>query len=182
MNYSFKPAIVEMTSQLVEFGHRDLAYIAGPRTNTSSRKRQEVFVQALARHGLQLSPDMVVEGDFSYDAGVKAAEKLLSLDRRPTAIFAANDEMAFGVMNVAYHKGLKIPRDFSLVGFDGTSFSTFVVPPLSTIIRQTDEMSRLGTQKLLAQIEGDTDAASSMKTMVSTRFIDRESVGPVPSS
>lgn len=178
----YEPAIAEMTHQLVEFGHRDMAFISGPRTNTSSRKRQEVFVQALARHGLELNPDWIVEGDFSYNAGVKAAEELLSLDRRPTAIFAANDEMAFGVMNVAYHMGLRIPDDLSLVGFDGTSFSTFVVPPLSTIIRQTDEMSRLGTQKLLAQIEGDQEEATAMETMVSTRFIDRESTGPAPTS
>jgi LacI family transcriptional regulator len=123
---------------------------------------------------------MIVEGTFSHESGVKAAEILLTLAHRPTAIFAANDEMAFGVMNVAYHMGLRIPDDLSLVGFDGTSFSTFVVPPLTTIIRQTDEMSRLGTQKLLAQIEKEPEDARSFETMVSTRFIPRKSTGPAP--
>jgi LacI family transcriptional regulator len=85
-------------------------------------------------------------------------------------------------MNVAYHMGLKIPEDLSLVGFDGTTYSTFVVPPLTTIIRQTDEMSRLGTQKLLAQIENGPDDANSLETLVPTRFIPRESTGPVPGS
>lgn len=176
----YLPAIAEMTRHLVDFGHRDMAFISGPGSNASSQKRQEMFVRALADHGLELSPEMIVEGTFSYDSGVKAAEELLSREQRPTAIFAANDEMAFGVMNVAYHMGLKIPDDLSLVGFDGTSFSTFVVPPLTTIVRQTDEMSRLGTQKLLAQIEQGRGDASDLETMVSTRFIPRESTGPAP--
>ena len=178
----YLPAIAEMTRHLVDFGHRDMALISGPRTNASSQKRQEMFVQALASHGLELSSELIVEGDFTYDSGIKAAEKLLSRKQRPTAIFAANDEMAFGVMNVAYHMGLKIPDDLSVVGFDGTSFSTFVVPPLTTIVRQTDVMSRLGTQKLLAQIEKGRDGVSDLETMVSTRFIPRESTGPAPSS
>ena len=83
-------------------------------------------------------------------------------------------------MNVAAEMGLKIPGDLSLVGFDGTSFSTFVVPSLSTIIRQTDEMSRLGTQKLLVQIDEGPDAARGFETMVSSLFIPRESTGPAP--
>jgi len=176
----YLPAIADMTRHLVEFGHRDMAFISGPRTNISSQKRQEMFVQALASHGLELPPEMIVEGAFSHESGVKAAEKLLTQEHRPTAIFAANDEMAFGVMNVAYDMGLRIPDDLSLVGFDGTSFSTFVVPPLTTITRQTDEMSRLGTQKLLAQIENGTQDAQSLQTMVSTRFIPRKSTGPAP--
>ena len=105
---------------------------------------------------------------------------LTSASGTSTAIFAANDEMAFGVMNVAAEMGLKIPGDLSLVGFDGTSFSTFVVPSLSTIIRQTDEMSRLGTQKLLVQIDEGPDAARGYETMVSSLFIPRESTGPAP--
>jgi len=157
-----------------------MAFISGPRTNISSQKRQEMFVQALASHGLELPRENIVEGTFSHESGVKAAEKLLTQKHRPTAIFAANDEMAFGVMNVAYHMGLRIPDDLSLVGFDGTSFSTFVVPPLTTITRQTDEMSRLGTQKLLAQIEKGPEEADTFETMVSTRFIPRESTGPAP--
>ena len=177
----YLPGAMEMTSHLVDLGHREFGFISGPRTNVSSQMRHEMFVQALARYGLEMSPEMVVEGNFTFQSGIDSARKLLSLERRPTAIFAGNDEMAFGVMNVAHEMGLKIPRDLSLVGFDGTSFSTFVVPSLSTIIRQTDEMSRLGTQKLLAQIDEGPEAARGFETMVSSRFIPRESTGPVPS-
>ncbi len=83
-------------------------------------------------------------------------------------------------MNVADAMGLKVPDDLSVVGFDGTPFSIFVIPSLSTIIRETDEMSRLGTQKLLAQIEQGEDAAQTYETLVSPRFVPRESTGPAP--
>lgn len=177
----YQPAIDEMTRHLVDFEHRDFAFISGPAGNVSSRKRQDAFIHALASHGFELSPGMIVEGAFTYESGVRAAEDLLSRQHRPTAIFAANDEMAFGVMSVAYHLGLRIPDDLSLVGFDGTSFSRFVAPSLTTIVRQTDKMSRLGTQKLLAQIEQGAEVASTFEIMVPTRFIHGESTGPARS-
>jgi len=173
-------AIKDMTRHLVEFGHRDIGFIAGPDTHLSSRKRYDAFVEALSIHGLELPPGMVAQGAFDFDSGIAAARSLLSRKRRPTAIFAANDEMAFGVMNVAAELGLRIPDDLSVVGFDGTPFSTFVVPSLSTIIRQTDEMAQLGTQKLLAQINEGAEAARAFETMVSPRFEPRESTGPAP--
>ena len=173
-------AIEEMTRHLVELGHRDIGFIAGPDTHLSSRKRHDAFMEALASHGLEVPPEMIAQGEFDFDSGIRAARQLLSGEKRPTAIFAANDEMAFGVMNVAAELGLRIPDDLSVVGFDGTPFSTFVVPSLSTIIRQTDEMARLGTEKLLAQINDGTEAAGEFDTMVSPRFVPRESTGPVP--
>ena len=176
----YLPAISDMTRHLVDFGHRDMGFISGPLTNISSRKRHETFVRALASHGLELPREMIMEGAFTYESGVSAAKELLSRKHRPTAIFAANDEMAFGVMNVADAMGLKIPDDLSVVGFDGTPFSIFVIPSLSTIIRQTGEMSRLGMQKLLALIDEGPDAASGFETLVSPRFVPRESTGPVP--
>jgi LacI family transcriptional regulator len=176
----YLPAIAEMTRQLVEFGHRKFGHIAGPHNHLSARKRQQSFEQALASHGLELQPEMVVEGAYTYDSGVNAANELLSRERRPTAIFAANDEMAFGVIKVAHQRGLKIPDDLSLVSFDGTPFSTFVVPSLSTIIRPTGAMAQLATQKMLAQINEDADAARGFETMISPRFEPRESTGPAP--
>ena len=177
---NYLPAITDMTSHLYKLGHRDMGFISGPRTNISSQKRYEMFVQALGRYGLRLPREMIAEGAFTYESGVRAAKRLLSWERRPTAIFAANDEMAFGVMHVAHEMGLKIPDDLSLVGFDGTPFSSFVVPALSTIRRQTDEMARLGTQKLLALIDEGADAARGFETMISPQFVPRESTGPVP--
>jgi LacI family transcriptional regulator len=177
---NYMPAIADMTNHLVKLGHRKIGFISGPKTNQSSQKRHQAFVSALADHGLKLPRSMIEEGAFTYESGVKAAEKLLSHSERPTAIFTANDEMAFGVMNVANHMGLKIPEDLSVVGFDGTSFSSFVIPALSTIRRQSNLMSQLGTQKLIALIDEGPDAARSFETMVSPQFVPRESTGPAP--
>ena len=179
---NYLPAITDMTNHLVSLGHREFGFISGPQTNISSQKRQEMFIQALSRYDLGLSREMIAEGAFTYESGVKAARRLLSWKRRPTAIFAANDEMAFGVMKVADDMGMKIPDDLSLVGFDGTSVSSFVIPALSTIRRQIDEMSRLGTQKLLALIDEGPNAARGFETMVSPQFVPRGSTGPAPSS
>jgi LacI family transcriptional regulator len=177
---NYMPAIADMTDHLVKLGHRRMGFISGPRSNLSSQKRHEAFFQALARHQLKLPRKMIEEGAFTYESGLRAAKKLLARDERPTAIFAANDEMAFGVMNVAHQMGLRIPDDLSLVGFDGTSFSSFVIPALSTIRRPSDQMSRLGAQKLIALIADGPDAARGYETMVSPQFVPRDSTGPVP--
>jgi LacI family transcriptional regulator len=173
-------AISDMTNHLVDLGHRDIGFISGPPAQVSAQRRHEIFVQTLDSHGLKLPRTMVAEGAFTYDSGVEAARDLLTRKRRPTAIFAASDEMAFGVMKVASEMGLRIPEDLSLIGFDGTKFSTFVIPSLSTIIRKSDEMSQLGTRKLLALINDGPEAAREFETMVSGHFIPRDSTGPVP--
>jgi len=173
-------AISDMTRHLVDLGHREIGLIAGPKTHLSSRKRQEAFVQALASQGLELPDDMVIEGAYTFESGVKAAREFLSRERRPTAIFAANDEMAFGALRVAYEVGVRIPDDLSLVSFDGTPFSNFAVPTLSTILRQTGPMARLATQKMLAQFSENVDNETVLETMVSPQFVARESTGPAP--
>ncbi len=176
----YQPAIDDLTKHLVDFGHRDIGFISGPSDRVASQKRHDCFVRALKTHGLELRPEWTVEGDFTFEAGLEAGRELLALEHRPTAIFAANDEIAFGVMNVADEMGLKIPDDLSLVGFDGSRVSIFVVPSLSTVIRDSDAMARLGTQKLLALIEEGPEGASVYKSVVFPRFVPRESTGPVP--
>ncbi|MGW8368820.1 MAG: LacI family DNA-binding transcriptional regulator [Gammaproteobacteria bacterium] len=177
---NYGPAVTDMTNHLVELGHRRIGFISGPRNNISSQKRQEAFVEALARHGLELPGDFVAEGAFTYESGVRAARELLTKSVRPTAIFAANDEMAFGVMNVAHELGIAVPGDLSVVGFDGTRFATFVIPSLSTIHRPSRDMAGLGARKLLAFINGGVDAARGFETMVSPQFVPRDSTGPAP--
>jgi LacI family transcriptional regulator len=177
---NYVPAVTDMTNHLVNLGHRRIGFISGPRDNVSSRKRQQAFVEALAHHGLKLDKAFIAEGSFTYESGVKAAGKLLESPSRPTAIFAANDEMAFGAMNVANSLGIKVPEDLSVVGFDGTKFATFVIPSLSTIRRPTSDMARLAAQKLLALIDEGPDAARNFESMVSPQFVPRESTGPAP--
>jgi len=176
----YQPAIDELTRHLVDFGHREIGFISGPSDRIASQKRHECFVKALKSHDLELRPEWTMDGAFTFEGGMAAARAMLAGEHRPTAIFAANDEIAFGVMNVADEMGLKIPDDLSLVGFDGSRFSTFVVPSLSTVIRDTDAMARLGTQKLLALVEKGPEAARMYESVVSPRFVSRGSTGPAP--
>jgi LacI family transcriptional regulator len=177
---NYVPAITDMTNHLVTLGHRRIGFISGPKDNVSSQKRQQAFAGALAHHDLKLDKAFIAEGAFTYESGVKAAGKLLESSPRPTAIFAANDEMAFGVMNVADSLGIRVPQDLSVVGFDGTKFATFVIPSLSTIRRPSSEMARLAAQKLLALVNDGPDAARAFESMVSPQFVPRESTGPAP--
>ena len=177
---NYGPAVTDMTNHLVSLGHTKIGFISGPKESVSSRKRQQAFVDALQRHGLELRGEFVVEGAFTYESGVAAAQKLLTANDRPTAIFAANDEMAFGVMNVADALGIRVPEDLSVVGFDGTNFATFVIPSLSTIRRPSGDMARLGARKLLALINDGADAARAFEVMVSPQFVPRDSTGPAP--
>lgn len=179
-NYS--PAVTDMTNFLVNLGHREIGFISGPNANISSRKREQAFAEALRRHGLEVHKSHRVEGAFTYESGVDAANILLKMDNRPTAIFAANDEMAFAVLNVADSLGIRVPEDLSVVGFDGTKFAEFMIPALSTIRRPTAQMARLGAQKLLAFIDKGENAAREFESMVSPIFVPRESTGPAPVS
>jgi len=163
---NYVPAITDMTDHIVGLGHRRIGFVSGPKGNIPSTMRQEAFEKALSSHGLELADQMIVEGAFTYESGIEAATELL----------------AFGVMNVAARLDLKIPEDLSVVGFDGTVFATFVIPALSTIRRPAAEMSRLGTQKLLALIDEGPDAARDFETMVSPQFVPRGSTGPAPST
>jgi LacI family transcriptional regulator len=177
---NYLPAITDMTSHLVNLGHRKFGFISGPKTSIPSRKRQQAFSKALRQFDLKLPRTMIAEGAFTYASGVRAAEKLLSRKDRPTAIFAGNDEMAFGVMNVANRMGIVVPDQLSVVGFDGTAFAEFVIPSLSTIRRPSNTMSELGAKKLIARICEGRDAARAFEVMVSPQYAPGESTGPAP--
>ena len=177
---NYGPAVTDMTNHLVQLGHRSMGFVSGPANTVSSKKRKQAFMDALGRHGLDLPDRLVVEGAFTHESGASAAEKLLSQKERPTAIFAANDEMAFGVMNMAARMGISVPDDLSVAGFGGTLFATFTIPSLSTICAPTSDMASLAAQKLLAFINDGVEAADALETMVSPTFVPRNSTGPAP--
>jgi len=176
----YAPAINAMTEHLFAMGHRRFGFISGPGDNLSSRKRREAFERALAGHGLTLRPEWTAEGAFTFESGAVAAREMLGGKTRPTAIFAANDEMALAVIKVAGQRGLEVPGDLSVVGFDGTPFSAFVTPALTTIARNTHAMAELAARKLIDLIEHGEEAARKHATRVTPTFIARESTGPAP--
>jgi LacI family transcriptional regulator len=139
---------------LLRLGHRKIAYMQGPPEYQCSKERYEGYQQAIAEAGMALNPAHVVVGDFSVASGFKCASELLTLEgERPTAIFAANDHMAWGVLEFAQEYGLSVPEDIAVVGFDDTPPSQYKQPPLTTVRQPFQEMGKRAAELLLWLID-----------------------------
>jgi LacI family transcriptional regulator len=170
--YHDQKAAAEAAEHLVSLGHTRIGFIAGPASYRSAHERRLGFTQGLARHQLKLAPDLVTEGEYSFESGVKCANELLSRKPRPTAIFASNDEMAAGVYKAANARGLKIPEDLSVVGFDDSPLATRVWPPLTTVHLPIRDMGKMAAQKLISQ---NANGAEEVAGEVEPRLVIRES-------
>ncbi|HET9511156.1 MAG TPA: LacI family DNA-binding transcriptional regulator [Sphingomonas sp.] len=142
----------EMTAHLIAAGHRRIGVIAGNPDQTASARRLAGYREALAQAGMAFDDALVAPGLFSYRSGAVAAERLLALRDRPSAIFAGNDDMAAACVAVAHRLGLDVPRDLSVVGFDDTALATEIWPELTTIRQPIADMARTAIDLLVALI------------------------------
>jgi LacI family transcriptional regulator len=147
-----REAAAAMVEHLVSLGHRSIAHILGDPEHGAGIWRLAGYRDGLERAGLKEDPAYMVQGRFSFESGVAAMRQLLALPRRPTAIFAADDDMAVGAIWAAAEAGVSIPRDISVCGFDDTTIATQVWPPLTTIHQPVREMGRRATQELLLRV------------------------------
>ena len=132
---------------LAGLGHKKIGCIAGGQYSWDSMERLEGFKAGLKKHGIELADSLIYHGNYTLESGIECAEKLLNQD--VTAIFAFNDMMALGIMQVAAEKGTKIPEDVSIVGFDDILFSRFFPVPLTTVSQPVLEMSREAVKLLI---------------------------------
>ncbi|WP_386066172.1 LacI family DNA-binding transcriptional regulator [Tahibacter sp. UC22_41] len=165
---------VEVANYLESLGHRHIGLITGPQRYLSTRERGTGFVQALARRGIELPPEHIVEGGYTFESGVACAERLLALDPRPTAIFTLNDEMAAGVYKAAFKMGLSIPDDLSVVGFDDSPLAARLWPSLSSVRLPIRDMGAFAAAMLLA----DEDAGARAAPVIAPHLVARESCQP----
>ncbi|MET0549176.1 MAG: LacI family DNA-binding transcriptional regulator [Xanthomonas sp.] len=171
----------EMAEHLIHHGHRRIGFIRGRQDLSASARRYEGFVTALQEAGLKVEPGLVQQGDYTYRSGLAAAEKLLSHRRPPTAIFASNDDMGAAAISVAHRRGLEVPRDLSVVGFDDTSAATTVWPELTTIHQPIASMADAAIDILLRSIRRKRDDARvSSDHVVPHRLVMRGSVASPP--
>ena len=161
------------TDHLLGLGHRRIGAIAGPGDYLCSRARIDGYRSALERAGARFDPALVRHGDFQHEGGFMLGGELLSLRERPTAIFAGSDQQAFGVYEAARQRGLRIPQDLSVVGFDDLPVARWVSPPLTTVRQPLAEMGRAAAQMLGEIIEGLPMRSSRVE--LSTELIVRES-------
>ena len=170
-------ASFEMVTHLIANGHRRIGYIKGDPNQTASAHRWLGYLDALAAAGITFDDSVVQPGNFTYRSGLQAAERLLSLRHRPTAIFASNDDMASAVVSVAHRRGLEVPRDLSVVGFDDTSASMMVWPELTTLHQPVAEMADTAVEILLREIrQGSGAGRRIINRVLPHRLIMRGSV------
>ena len=169
-----------MTRHLVGLGHRRIGFIAGHPNQTASRQRLDGYLAALAEAGLPGDEACIVQGYFTFRSGLEAAEQLVALTPAVTAIFASNDDMAAASIAVAHRRGLDVPQDLTVVGFDDSALATSVWPELTTIRQPIAEMSRQAVVVLADQIRRRRagDAAQRLHAIQDFALIRRQSAGP----
>ncbi|WP_395337444.1 LacI family DNA-binding transcriptional regulator [Novosphingobium sp. BL-8H] len=136
-----RAAMRTITERLIAQGRTRIAVIAGPPRHSDSLARLEGYRDALRAHGLPVDPRLQAEGDFTFQSGLAAAEQLLNLSQRPDAIVSTNDDMAAAVLWVAHQRGVRVPMDISITGFDDTLIATRVWPPLTTVRQPIRDMA-----------------------------------------
>jgi DNA-binding LacI/PurR family transcriptional regulator len=141
---------------LIGLGHRRLGEVTGPRDITLARERHRGYAAAIRRHGLTLAPRHVLEGDFEFESGQRAAQALLRRSRpEVTAVWCQADPMAVGVWSVLLKEGLRVPQDVSVMGMDDNVISQMTVPPLTTITQPFEEMCRRAVELVVAMRGGE---------------------------
>ena len=174
VGFDNRRAAYSMTDYLIRLNHKRIGLILGPYSKVGrARKRFEGYRDALNKNGLPYDPDLVVEGYPTPADGKEAMEKLLSLAVRPTAVFAASDMLAIGALAAAREKGMEVPRDVSIGGFDDIDFAAYCNPPLTTVRVPAREMGETAVRVLMEMIEAGSSTPRQME--LDTELVIRES-------
>jgi LacI family transcriptional regulator len=165
----------DMTTHLINLGHRRIGFIVGHENHMASDQRLFGYRKALDRVGIKFEPDLVRPGLFDFNSGAEAAEFLLDLPVPPTAIFASNDDMAAGVLATAHQRDIAVPAQLSVAGFDDTQLASAVWPPLTTIRQPTRDLAYAAAGLLFS------DEVGVIHRRLQHILIERGSTARVPS-
>jgi len=166
-------AALTMTRYLISLGHRRIGFVQGHPSFATSAQRFEGYRAGLDEIGVAIDPLLVRQGAFDFASGAEAADRLLALDRPPSAIFASNDDMAAGVLAVAHRRGLVVPRDISVAGFGDDALAGYVWPPLTTVRQPTRMLGYVAADLLL------TPGVGTDRRELPFELIVRASTGPI---
>lgn len=175
-------AAFDQTSRLWDMGHRRIAFIDGPADHSSAMRRRQGYVDALRERGVEPRPEWIAKGQFMSISGFEAAEALLRLSEPPTAIFAANDEMALGVLAAASKNGLSVPRDLTVVGFDDAPAAESAWPRLTTVHQPTAEMAEAAVEMLIESFGDERFRGRAKVRQLDYHLVVRDSAAPPPSA
>jgi LacI family transcriptional regulator len=172
-----RQAVRDAVNYLIEQGHRRIGLVQGPHGFRSAAERRLGFEDALRAAKIKLPRSLIAEGTYKFESGIDAGNRLLDLAPPPTAIFCSNDEMAAGVLHAARQRGLNVPADLSLVGFDDTAIAAHMWPPLTTVRWPIISMARSAALKLVGDVIDPGNAPDEPSMFVST-LVRRASVAP----
>ncbi len=170
----------DATVHLLGLGHHRIGCVTGIGNSPLNDARIHGYRQALEQAGIAFDPSLLYEGDYSAGSGLTYGRTLLDSLQPPTAVFAFNDLMAMGVMQAAYERGLHIPTDLAVIGFDGLPLTAFISPPLSTVEQPVAAMSVAAIQMLLDRIRGTAPMEPRVKTFQATLVARASTVGYAP--
>lgn len=165
----------EATEHLLSLGHRRIAFISGQEDSLVTRGREDGYRNAMEQAGLNIEDGWVIVGGLTTAGGRAATRKLLDHPDRPTAIFCANDEMAMGCIHEVKARGLSVPGDISVVGFDDTRYAEIMDPPLTTVRQPTKEIGERVMQRLLEEIENGRAKGHARSEILAHELIVRKS-------
>lgn len=178
LDVDYRTGIDQAVQHLALLGHRRIAFIGGQMQHLTNRLRQNAFFESVRKIGLRQDDTPGFEGDHTFESGAEAARQFLSLKPRPTAILSSNDLMAVGVMSVLRERGVQIPGEMSVIGFDDIHLAEFANPPLSSV-RMSRELLAGAAYEGLMRLTRKAPSPSDSTISVSTQLVVRQSTGPV---
>lgn len=166
-----------MTTRLIELGHRRIAFVTGPSNLAVANVRMQGYMAALVEKGLAIDPNLILQGNFDQASGERAVQAIVQMrpELRATAIFAANDEMAVGVILGLQQQGQQVPQDISVCGFGDIPMSRFITPPLTTVHMPLRQLGRSGASRMLAALHQEE---IPMSEILSITLVERASTRP----
>ena len=167
----------QAVEHLVQLGHRQIAYIADPRSHGANLDRLTGYRSVLDRHQILIEPGWIVEGDGTMAGAQQAVQQLLASRRRPTAIFCFNDLTAIAALNTLSQAGVRVPADCSVIGFDDLELASFCCPPLTTVRQHRDQLGQLAVQMLHQLIQGQCEVQAET---LPAELVVRKTSGPAP--
>src|SRR6202162_4676055 len=177
---NYQHGIRQAVHHLAAYRHTRIAFVTGPSELKSAMARKAAFEVAMQEIGLQVPPEMIVEGDHRMEGGMRALVRLAGLPNRPTAILCSNDMTAVGGRREDYEYGIVIPRDLSLVGFDDIRLSQFTTPPLTTVQMSQTVLAEYAFQALLSEAQRNSAGPAGHEYELLTTLVLRRSTALAP--
>jgi DNA-binding LacI/PurR family transcriptional regulator len=175
LRVDYHHGIRQGVQHLAALGHRDIAFVSGPKRLHSAQSRIAAFSKSLAECAIVADPAWIVEGDHTMEGGTDAMDRLLKSKHLPTTVMCSNDMTAIGVLHKLYRAGLRVPDDLSVIGFDDIHIAQVTIPPLTTIQMSCFELARAAVTALRAHVEEGGEPKRQYK--INTHLVVRESTG-----